>query len=345
MKIPIRNLYYLLLYAWGHFQAGAVKDVGADDSPDLPNLFGRILVDRSHALLRRGLDRGYQSTIEETRAPRGRLLLNQIAAKQTLRRRMTVCETDELTCDVLHNRILLTTLLKLANCADMKPSLQHELRLTAARIHDVTPVRLSADVFHRVQLSRNTSQYGLLMKVCEFVFWSLLPDQQGSNSRFQDILEDELRMSAVFEEFLRGFYRAELTGCSVGSEIMPWSASAADKADLAVLPAMQTDITIRTPTDTIIVDAKYYREALGGGRYAPRLRSAHLYQLATYLAHAQKREPSRLVRGVLIYPLVQRGLNLRYEMLGFPVVVATIDLSADWMEIRDELIRIFAEKF
>lgn len=345
MKIPIRNLYYLLLYAWGHFQAGAVRDVGAVDSPDLPSLFARILIDRCHALLRRGLDRGYQSTIEETKAPRGRLLLNQIAAKQTLRRGIAVCETDELTCDVLHNRILLTTLLKLASCGNVKPSLRHELRLTAIRIRDVTPVRLSADIFHRVQLSRNTSQYGLLMKVCEFVFWSQMPDQQGAGSRFQDILEDETRMSAVFEEFLRGFYRSELLGCSVGSEVMPWSASSADKSDLLVLPAMQTDITIRTPTDTTIVDAKYYREALGGGRYEPRLRSAHLYQLATYLAHAQKREPNRMIRGLLIYPLVQRPLNLRYEILGFPVVVATIDLSADWMEIRNELIRIFAEKF
>ncbi|MDR9812123.1 5-methylcytosine restriction system specificity protein McrC [Rhizobium hidalgonense] len=342
MKIPIRNLYYLLLYAWGHFQAGAVKDVGADDSPELPNLFSRVLVDRSHALLRRGLDRGYQATIEETRAPRGRLLLNQVAAKQTLRRSMTVCETDELTCDVLHNRILLTTLLKLSNCTDVKPSLRHELRLTAARIHDVTPLRLSADVFHRVQLSRSTSQYGFLMKVCEFVFWSLMPDQQGSNSRFQDILEDETRMSAVFEEFLRGFYRAELSACSVGSEIMPWSASAADNAALAVLPAMQTDITIRTPTDTIIVDAKYYREALGGGRYTPRLRSGHLYQLATYLAHAKKRESDRRIRGVLVYPMVQTSLKLQYELLGFPVLVATVDLAAEWVKIRDELLAIIA---
>ncbi|MGM5053303.1 5-methylcytosine restriction system specificity protein McrC [Rhizobium sp. 814_E9_N1_1] len=342
MNIPISNIYYLLLYAWGHFQPGAVKDVGVTESPDLPNLFARILIDRSHSLLRRGLDRGYKGVVEETKAPRGRLVINQMAVRQTLLRGYAVCEADELTYDVLHNQILLTTILNLAACGDVKSDTRHELRATAARIHGVTRIRLTADIFHRVQLSRNTSQYGLLMKVCEFVFCSLMPDQRGTGSRFQDILEDETRMAAVFEDFLRGFYRAELPDCSVGSEIMPWHASAVNGNDLQVLPTMQTDITIRAKGNTTIVDAKYYREALGGGRFTPRLRSAHLYQLTTYLAHAQNRQPGTKVRGVLIYPMVQRPLKLQYHLLGFPVVISTVNLAADWAEIRNELLTITA---
>ncbi|RUU14455.1 hypothetical protein EOD23_00985 [Mesorhizobium sp. USDA-HM6] len=338
MKIPIRNLYYLLLYAWGYFQAGAVTDVGTDNSPDLPNLFARILVERTRTLLRRGLDRGYHSQIQETRAPRGRLLVGEVVKQQTLRRGAVVCQTDELTSDVLHNRILLSSLLRLAHCTEVRSDVRHDLQIVASRFQGVSPIRLSADIFHRVQLSRNTSQYGLLMKICEFVFWSLMPDQDGSNSRFQNILDDETRMSAVFEEFLRGFYRAELRDRSVGSEMMTWSASARNPSHLVLLPAMQTDITIRSATETLIIDAKFYREALGGGRYSARLRSAHLYQLATYLTHAQKREPGRLIRGLLVYPQTQSALDLEYEMLGFPVRVSTVDLSAGWMQIRDELL-------
>lgn len=345
MRIPVRNLYYMLLYAWGHFRAGAVADVGTDDSPALPNLFARILLERTRALLRRGLDCGYRSHIEETRAPRGRLLIGDILKQQTLRRGAVVCETDELTNDVLHNRILLSSFLLLANCGDVNSELRHEMRMIASRFSGVSPLRLTANAFHRVQLCRNTSQYGLLMKICEFVFWSLMPDQVGSNSRFQDILDDETRMSAVFEEFLRGFYRSELPDCRVNSEIMSWSASALDTSHLALLPAMQTDITIRSPTQTTVVDAKYYREALGGGRYSARLRPAHLYQLATYLMHAQKREPEHPIRGLLIYPKVQSQLELEYEMLGFPVGIYTVDLSASWMQIRGELLSLIRTAF
>ncbi|MGR9230034.1 5-methylcytosine restriction system specificity protein McrC [Rhizobium leguminosarum] len=342
MTIPIRNLYYLLLYAWGHFQAGASRDVGALESPDLPNLFAKVLVDRSHSLLRRGLDRGYHSLVEEMKAPRGKLLLNDMAARQTLLRGVAVCETDELTFDVLHNQILLATLLSLAACADVLPTVRHDLRTTAARMRGVSRIRLTADLFHRVQLSRNTSQYGLLMKVCEFVFWSMMPDQRGTGSRFEDILEDETRMSKVFEDFLRGFYRAELTDCTVGSEIMPWLASAEEATDLNVLPSMQTDITIRAKESTTIIDAKYYREALGGGRFTARLRASHLYQLSTYLTHAQHRQPRAEIRGILIYPLVQKQLNMKYNLLGFPVLVSTVNLQADWPDIRSELLTIIS---
>src|SRR5690606_28009497 len=130
----------------------------------------------------------------------------------------------------------------------------------------------------------------------------------------------------------------------VGSEMMSWSASAIDASHLTLLPSMQTDITIRSERETVIVDAKFYREALGGGRYSARLRSAHLYQLATYLAHAQKREPARRIRGLLVYPQVHRALDLNYEILGFPVRIATVDLSAQWAEIRKELLSVQRER-
>ncbi|WP_199864632.1 hypothetical protein [Rhizobium sp. EC-SD404] len=343
MKIPVRNLYYLLLYAWGHFQPGTATDVGADASPDLPNLFAKILIDRTRVLLRRGLDRGYRAESEETRSPRERLLIGDILKRQTLRRGAAVCEIDELTNDVLNNRILLSSLLRLASCSDVKPDLRHDLRIVASRMAGVSKLRLSANLFYRVQLSRNTSQYGLLMKICEFVFWALMPEQDGSSSRFQSILDDEMRMSAIFEEFLRGFYRTELRDCHVGSEMMSWSASAIDSNHLALLPAMQTDITIRSARETTIVDAKFYREVLGGGRYSARLRSAHLYQLATYLAHAQRREPARRIRGLLVYPQVHHALDLDYEILGFPVRVSTVDLSAPWRQIREELLSVQGE--
>jgi 5-methylcytosine-specific restriction enzyme subunit McrC len=97
----------------------------------------------------------------------------------------------------------------------------------------VSPIRLSADLFHRVQLSRNTSQYSFLMRICELVYHSLLPDEQGGSTKFQSILDDEVRMSALFEDFLRNFYRSELSGFTAGSEILAWLADAENKTDLA----------------------------------------------------------------------------------------------------------------
>lgn len=345
MTIPVRNIYYLLLYAWGHFESGGVRDVDADQSPDLPNLLGKVLNEGTHRLVRRGLDRGYVEITEETRSPRGKLRLDMMTKQQTMLRGIAICDLDELTPDVLHNQILRASLMSLATCADVEKALRHELMISARRMGGVSPIRLSADLFHRVQLSRNTSQYGFLMRVCELVFHGLLPDEKGGSSKFQSILEDETRMSALFEVFLRNFYRSELPGYSAASEIMPWLADAQNEADLAYLPIMKTDITLRSGTRTIVADAKYYKEALAGGRYDPKLRSTHLYQLSTYLAHVRERETDQDISGLLVYPAINKSLRLRYNLLNTPMTVATVDLGADWQQIHAELIELIEPSF
>ncbi len=321
MTIPVRNIYYLLLYAWRYFNSGGVRDVGADQSPDLPNLLGTVLNEGTHRLLRRGLDRGYIEVTEETRSPRGKLRFDVMSKQQTMLRGFAVCNLDELTPDVLHNQVLKASLLSLATCADVEKDLRYKLMTSARRMVSVSPIRLSANLFHRVQLSRNTSQYGFLMRVCEFVYHALLPDEKGGGTKFLSILEDEMRMSTVFEDFLRNFYRSELPDYSVASEIMHWSAEAENEADLTFLPIMKTDITLRSDVRTIVADAKYYKEILAGGRYDPKVRPAHLYQLSIYLAHMRKKEPRQDLSGLLIYPSSGQSLRLSYRLL---VSVASI---------------------
>ncbi|MDG1418668.1 MAG: hypothetical protein P8P99_12770 [Maricaulis sp.] len=338
MSIPIRNIYYLLLYSWGHIQPGVLQAVGKDESPDLPNLLAKILLDGVHQILRRGLDRGYVTEIEDTRSPRGKILLNEIVKRQTLLRGVAVCEFDELTPDILHNRILKKTLIKLAGSADVKRSLQRDLAATAKRMPLVNPAQLTAGVFHRVQLSRNTAQYAFLMRVCELIFHTQMPDDKGNSGRFHNLLDDEARMARIFEDFLRNFYRMELDGFTSGAEIMPWAASSQSDGDMALLPVMKTDITLRGEKRTIIADAKYYKEALAGGRYGSKLRSAHLYQLSTYLAHEALRDPGADLSGMLIYPAIGRQLRHEYDLLGRSVMIASVDLSAEWSEIHDELL-------
>ena len=106
MTIPVRNIYYLLLYAWGYFKSGDVRNVGKDESPDLPNLLGQVLNDGTHRLLRRGLDRGYIEIIEETRSPRGKLRIDVMTKQQTMLRGFAVCDLDELTTEFWFWRLM-----------------------------------------------------------------------------------------------------------------------------------------------------------------------------------------------------------------------------------------------
>jgi 5-methylcytosine-specific restriction enzyme subunit McrC len=341
MSIPIRNLYYLFCYAWERFPEGGTVEVGVDECPDLPNLFARLLVNAGNRLLRRGLDRGYVEFVEETRAPRGKLLLDEIIKGQTLRRGAVVCAFDDLTVDVLHNRLIKGTALLLAKTEGLKRTLAHDLRLLARRMDGVATTRPQTSQFCRVQLSRNTGQYGPLLKLCELIVRNLLPEEDGGASRFASILDDG-QMSTVFEDFLRSFYRLEQQRFhSVRVEALKWDGYSVTAAGVPHLPGMITDITLRSNERTVVIDAKFYKDALAGGLGVPKVYSGNLYQMLAYLQHTAKGAATP-VDGILIYPLTGTPLRLHYRLLGFDLQVVTIDLTQPWQSIHDQLLEVLA---
>ena len=343
MTIPIRNLYYLFSYAWQRFPEGEAVDVGVDEAPDLPNLLARILIGGANRLMRRGLDRGYHAFVEETRAPRGRMMLDAIVKGQTLRKGAVVCAFDELTSDVLHNQIIKATARCVATARGIDRGQVDELGLVVRRMAGVSDIKLSGDAFKRVQLSRNTSQYRPLIKLCELVYRAQLPEENGVGSRFADILKDEAIMSSVFEDFLRNFYSHEQSEFKVGREVMSWDAEPMEVGSNGYLPIMETDITLRSKIRTVVMDAKFYRDVLVARAGPGKVRSGHLYQLFAYLEHAALRAPTLPCDGALIYPATGPSIALRYRLRGHEVVVRSVDFTRDWREIHAELLAIPTE--
>jgi 5-methylcytosine-specific restriction enzyme subunit McrC len=315
-------------------------EVGVDSAPDLPNLLARLLVSGANRLLRRGLDRGYCSFVENTQSPRGRLLLDSMVKEQTMLKGSAVCTYDELTTDVLHNRIIKSTASVLARAKNIAPEYAHDLRALTRRMAAVNDVHLTARLFRRVQLSRNTGGYLPLLKLCEFVFGALLPDPEGSESRFAEILENETVMSKVFEDFLRNFYTHEQRVFSPRPRTMHWDAVPLKSGSARFLPVMETDITLGSPQRIIVIDAKFYKEALVAWQGAKKVRSGHLYQLFAYLEHAGMRHPGIPVDGALIYPAVGEPIDLHYRIRGHEMLVRAIDLVRPWQEIHNELLAL-----
>lgn len=340
MTIPIRNLYYLFCYAWARFPQGDATEVGVDACPDVPNLFARVLINGMNRLVRKGLDRGYRAFEEEVRSPRGRMLLDRIIKEQTLLRGAVACRIDELSHDVPHNRILKATALALARVDRLEPDYAHELKHVVRRLQAVSDIRLSAEAFRNVQLSRHTRDYLPLLKLCEMVFRSLMPDENGQGSRFADILDDEVTMSAVFEDFLRNFYAYEQRAFRVGREVMSWSAESLTPGSLAHLPRMETDITLRSSDRIVVIDAKYYKEALIERHDVRKVHSSHLYQLHAYLRHTALNSPSVRVDGALIYPAAGDPISLGFRLFGHDVRVVAVDLTQSWPAIHRDLLGI-----
>ncbi len=106
---------------------------------------------------------------------------------------------------------------------------------------------------------------------------------------------------------------------------------------------METDTSLISPTRKIIIETKYVAGALITGRYnKQKLRSSHLYQLASYLKNVGEGSTVQ-PEGILLYPAVhETPTNLRYEVWGYRVSARTINLNRSWREIHADLLGLLA---
>jgi 5-methylcytosine-specific restriction enzyme subunit McrC len=340
-KIRIENIYYLFCYAWNRFEEAQAIELGGSESPDLLNLLAKVLLRGTRTLLKRGLDREYQLTSDSLNTVRGRIDLSGSLQLQSRRQKRLICEFDELSTDILHNQILKASLKRLTLSRDIERGLKHDLLTLAQRMSAVRDITLRRSDFDRVCLHRNNAYYDLLLKVAALAYDSLLPDPLSGGYAFQDILRDERKMAAVFQDFVRNFFALEQEALKVEPLSIAWQATPLTVTGAAQLPRMIVDVHLRGPNRTIIIDTKYYPEALQSYHDASSFRSAHLYQLFSYLRNVSPSlaEPKH-IEGMLIYPWVDTSLRETYEIHGHKVTIATIDLAQSWKQVRNDLLRL-----
>src|SRR5215217_2420927 len=104
-SIPIQNIYYLLCFAWNKLDEGETVDVSSLKSTELADLLARVLISGFHHLVRRGIDRDYLAFHEETPRIRGRINFPESLKRNLVMMGRPLCEFDELSYDILHNRI------------------------------------------------------------------------------------------------------------------------------------------------------------------------------------------------------------------------------------------------
>lgn len=331
--IPIKNIYFLLCYAWNKLEENELVDVSAEDESDLLNLLSRVLLNGTKTLLKRGINRQYLTENEVYQGIKGKVNITDSLRKNLFSKGFSVCEFDELSADILPNQILKTTLQNLIQIPNVSPALKQEIRTIIFRLHEVNTLVLTDTIFHQVQINRNNSFYAFLLNISELIYINVLIDEETGNFQFIDFLRDERQMAKLFEEFIRNFYKIEVPEAKVFREDLQWKMAGEMHQ---FLPKMQTDISIKINNRKLIIDAKYYKETLQKYYDSEKIHSQHLYQLFAYL----KNQENTKAEGILIYPTVQKSLSLTYTHEGHTIRIETLNLNQDWHEIKADLLRI-----
>jgi 5-methylcytosine-specific restriction enzyme subunit McrC len=339
VKIPIKNLFYLLCYAWDVLEEGGVTEVGTVEAPDLENLMASVLTSHLKHLLRRGLERDYQEKREDATCIRGRIDFQETIKRLLRRRGAAHVIFEELSPDTLANRILKETLRTLLRFETLSSLNREELAGLYRGLRDVSDTRVSAASFYRVRMHRNNQDYRLLLSICEMVQRYALPQEQGQGMHFINF--NRKQMWKLFQLFVMNFYRRKQSIYSVNADAFPWFVSQSPELEQFSLPALATDIVLSSPTARIVMDTKFYPQPFEIRYDKITVRSAHLNQMFAYMENLAARDSRRRqVGGVILYAAVSGAFQQDWRLFGHDLRVAAVDLSKDWMDIEKSLLSV-----
>ncbi len=340
-KIPIANIYYLLCYAWSHVEeSDVVRLAELEGLSRVHDLLGKVLAEGTFRLIRRGIDRGYREVREDLAGIRGKIAVGETAKRAPRARAQVTCDFEELSHDVLHNRILRSTLSSLLRLPDMHSGVRAEVRNAYVKLDGVSLVQLDRRLFQRVQLDRNRRYYRFLLSVCRLIHEQLLVDERSGEARFTDFSEE--RMGKLYEHFIIEFYRREQDRYRVNQHGrgIAWNDEGTADDQRSRIPRMEADVILEGPGRRIIMDAKFYPEALGG-RYGGKLHSDNLYQLLAYMRNREATAtPGPKHEGILLYPVVDASLAADICLEGFSIRARSIDLAQDWRNIHADMLTV-----
>ncbi len=348
--VPVRNAWYLLLYAWDLAQYRDQFEDGVTKSPNLLSLLARLLCDSTGPLVRRQLGREFDQTERTMGSVRGRIKMRESSSLIARRTPRIHCRFNELTVDTPRNRLIKATLHRLvgdprvarAATKEQVSDLRRRLRQRTLEMSGVTLKAIDARSLSTISLSRNDHAYRLPLAICRLVHHLQLPTEDDSDHAFAALVRDGLTFSDLFERFLRNFYSIHLEGWSSRREQLAWPL----EEPCALWPSMYTDVTLERSdgSQRIVLDAKFYKEAMSSGPHSAiaKLRAGHLYQLYAYLRTQEGRPEQRFAEsaGVLVYPAVRWTLDELVTVQGHQMGALTVDLARPWSEIHDALLAV-----
>jgi len=349
--IPIKNLFFMLCYAWNIL---SIKDeilVGLDDYDDAYNVLGRVFSYGIGKLIRSGFHRSYIQRHEELVSLRGKIDIQESLKKLSIQKKKLVCNYDEYSSDDVFNQILNYTIAALLRNSTVDRSIKDALKKQKMFFGEIGEIAPTKEIRKRLHYNRNNITYKLLISIATMLYDNTAISEEDGKETFKDFFREE-QMQKVYELFLLNFYAMHLdkSKYKVSAPKFSWKKSSYvdnwddfEEADY-LMPELRTDIVIENKTKNVqlIIDAKYYVSALVKSHHsdAKKFRRDHISQVMTYMINSPYDGEKR---GALLYPTVTDVLDGKQNIVPGWVFFKSINLDRDWREITSDLIS-FVEK-
>ncbi len=348
-RIPVRNLWLLMLYASELFRHIDSAKVSVEDNPDdIPDLVAEILSRQVERRLKRNLSFGYQSREAVLGHVRGRINLLYTERHQLLDRGKVACRFDELTVDTARNRFVRAALEEISKIVH-RNALAHRCRSIAASLRrmGVTGERPGRSEVSVDRFDRHDADDQQMVSAAHLAFNLALPTEAAGTKHLSLPDREITWIRKLYEKGIAGFYDVVLSrqGWRVDAgKTIDWLIDSRSPGIDKILPSMRTDIVLDhvSAGRRIVIDTKFNSVVTRGWYREETLRSGYIYQIYAYL-RSQEGNGDPLTAnasGLLLHPSVGGMVNESVVIQGHEIRFATVDLGADAKEIRSQLLQV-----
>lgn len=349
--IPVRNIWWLMLYASELFRVKGDKFVGTEEMPDeLPNLIGKILAHAVEQRQRQRLSFGYRTTTAELGRVRGRIDVLATERRQLLARGLVACRYEEFTIDTTRNRFVRAALERISRLP-VQPEVRRRCRKLANNmkmmgVSGVSPTirEISADRF-----GRHDAKDQEMVAAAKLAFELAIPTESAGRQKLPILKHDDHWARKLFEKAIGGFFEVVLPYSQPGhwevikGKKLGWSIETHSDGINQFFPNMKTDIILESlvARRRIVIDTKF-TAITKDGQYRETLNSGYIYQMYAYLRSQDGigDEIADNAEGVLLHPSVGTDIDEYVVVQGHKIRFMTVDLAASPSKIRSDLLKV-----
>lgn len=344
--IIIKNIYYMLSYAFQVLKQTNYEEVEAENFDKVHDLFAAILAKGVAQQLKQGLYREYVTHHNNLVVMRGKINLNATIQNKIQRNQRINCEYDELSENNLFNQILKTTLYMLIKHEGVASERKNALHKVLLFFGEVNLIELSCIPWNKIRYQRNNRNYEMLINICFLAIDGLTQTTEKGQYKLTGFSDEH--MERLYEKFILEFYKKHhgyLSEIKAGQ--IQWNLEEETEEEMIrFLPVMQSDILLRYQDEVLIIDAKYYGKTLQKHFDKHSLHSNNLYQIFTYVKNQDKDNTGK-VSGLLLYAKTEEEVtpDCLYNFGGNKIGAKTLDLNREFIRIIEQLNSIVSDFF
>lgn len=340
-SILIKNIYYMLAYAYKALQQDSNKEFGAENFSNIHNLFAAIIARGVEHQLKQGLNKDYRQTCHVKQVLRGKIDMPGTIRLLAGQQHSLSCVYGVLTEDNLLNRILKAALVLLLHNGDVTLENKNALKKLLLFLVNVTEIKSSEISWAQLSYHRGNASYQMLIYICRLLFKGMLINKNGKVmlAKFMDTQD----LCNLYEKFVLAYYQKHYPQLNPAAPFVDWIL---DDGNDAFLPKMHTDITLESAENILIIDTKYYGRILSSRYDKKSICSSNLYQIFSYVKN-KAMQTNKTVSGMLLYAKTDEDVtpDETYSLSGNKFYVRTLDLNCEFEVIKRQLNNIVCENF